>query len=179
MRRSNWNFSTPPPTWQTSGIWVFPVPRECGIWRIRPSLGCGIWTFSGCGGVNWTGGVRFLMIFFLRVPKSLTAIKMCLDDMKDFKRRDIAISQVAVFSFLENELSNEFWLRNSCLSYYRVKTIWYVFTTLFHYWSCTFLLEVINGRWTIQNIYSCKRSGFCFCMYTVPSLNNLCSVSEL
>ena len=88
--------------------------------------------FPGVGNLNffwmrWGKLKRRFQVsndFFFRVPKSLTAINTCLDDMKDFKRRDIAISQVTVCSFLENELSNEFWLRNSCLSYYRVKTIW-------------------------------------------------------
>ena len=42
--------------------------------------------------------------------------------MEEFKGRDIAINQVTVFFFfvLVTQLSEEFWLRNSSLSYYRV-----------------------------------------------------------
>ena len=36
--------------------------------------------------------VRFQMIFFPSVPKSLTAINTCLDEIEEFKGRDIAIS---------------------------------------------------------------------------------------
>ena len=32
------------------------------------------------------------MFFFFQAPKSLTAINTCLDDMGEFKGRDIAIS---------------------------------------------------------------------------------------
>ena len=46
----------------------------------------------------------------------------CLDKMEEFKGRDIAVS-CFFFPFLVTELSKEFWLRNSSLSYYRVNTI--------------------------------------------------------
>ena len=53
---------------------------------------------------------------------SQTAINTCLDEMEEFKERDIAISQVTAFFFLSvTQLSKEFWLRHSSLSYYREK----------------------------------------------------------
>lgn len=58
-------------------------------------------TFSRGVGIlteNWTGGVRFQMIFFF-APKSLTAINRCLDEMEEFNGRDTAISCRGHFPF--------------------------------------------------------------------------------
>ena len=72
------------------------------------------------------------MILFL-VLKLLIAINTCLDEMKEFKGKDKAITYVTVFlSPLVTERSKEFWLPNLSLSYYGVKTTWYVFTPQFH-----------------------------------------------
>ena len=43
---------------------------------------------------------RFQMIFFFRAPMSLTALDTCLDEIEEFKGRDVAMSSVTVFSLL-------------------------------------------------------------------------------
>ena len=71
-------------------IWVLSVPWEYGIWFVRPSHG---WGFNLCLGV-----VRkvflfcFFVFFFLRAPKSLTAVNTCFDEMEFIKGRDIALA---------------------------------------------------------------------------------------
>ena len=130
MRRSNRNFNTPPPPPTTS----------------RANLGhLTIFLCSGRGGFDLCmGGVVKIEqevsgnFFFSRASKLPKTKHTCLDE---FKGRDIAISQV--------NGSKEFWLRNSSLSYYRVKTVWYVFSPPSHCYSCTFLLEIINRHRTI------------------------------
>ena len=62
FRRSNGNFNILPHPSQ--GIWLSSVPGEWGIWPL-----------PAWGGENWTGSVRFQMIFFFRAPKSVTATK--------------------------------------------------------------------------------------------------------
>lgn len=76
-------------------------------------------------------------------------------------------------------MSEEFLLRNSSLSYKKVKTIWYVSKLLFHCESCTFLLEVITDteRLKIHRVVNALGSVVDLC--TVPTLNNIRRVSEL
>ena len=38
--------------------------------------------------------------FFFRAPMSLTALDTCLDEIEEFKGRDVAMSSVTVFSLL-------------------------------------------------------------------------------
>ena len=47
---------------------------------------------------------------------------------------------------------------SSSLSYYRVKTIWYVFTSPFNCKGCTFLLEVIKCNQQTLNNLKCIQS---------------------
>ena len=61
---------------------------------MRPSRGG---EFDFClGGVEKikprSASIGFQMIFFFRVPRSLTAINTCLDEKEEFKGRDIAVS---------------------------------------------------------------------------------------
>ena len=46
----------------------------------------------GWGKLNWKCKVCCVFFFFFLALKSLTAINMCLDEMEEFKGRNIAIS---------------------------------------------------------------------------------------
>ena len=89
MRRSNRNFNIPPP----------PPRANPGHLTIFCARGVGNLTdkaFPGVGNLRWVGGVEKIepevsgfKFFFLRAPKSLTAINTCLDEMEEFEGRDI------------------------------------------------------------------------------------------
>ena len=87
---------SPPPPGQTPFIWLFSVPGEWGIWRVRPSQGWGIWPCLGGVGKIEPEVSGFKSLFFWGgggggegAPKSLTAIFTCLDEMEEFKGREL------------------------------------------------------------------------------------------
>ena len=172
--------STWHPPGQTSGIWLLSVPEEWGVWRVRPSVGCAIWILSGWGGENRTGSVKFQMVFFVRAPKSLTTINTCLDEMEEFKGRDIAISWVTVFFLLATEVSKKFCLRNSSLSYYWVETVFtrhIAYGTFSHPISMSKLYVSVKGNQPTLK-YSKRHEVVNTCYVFSTLLNNLRRVSQ-
>ena len=94
MRRSNRNFNTPaPPTsWANLGHLIIFCSRGVGnlAGKTFPMVGNSTFVWVGWGKLNRKSQVSNDLFF--RASKSLTVINTCLDEMEEFKGRDIAIS---------------------------------------------------------------------------------------
>ena len=82
-------------------------------------------------------GFKCFFFIIIRAPKSLTALNTCLDEMEEFKGRDMAfvsdwLTKKVFKCVFKGGSSKEYWLLNAPFSYYSVNTIWYVFTPQFH-----------------------------------------------
>ena len=84
MRRSNRNFNIPPPRANPGHLTTF-CARGVGNLTGKAFPGVGNLTFAWVG---WGKLNRKCQVFW--APKSLTAINTCLDEMEEFKGRDIA-----------------------------------------------------------------------------------------
>ena len=118
--------------------------------------------------------------FFVRAPKSLTTINTCLDEMEEFKGRDIAISWVTVFFLLATEVSKKFCLRNSSLSYYWVETVFtrhIAYGTFSHPISMSKLYVSVKGNQPTLK-YSKRHEVVNTCYVFSTLLNNLRRVSQ-
>ena len=125
MRRSNRNFNIPSPLGIPQAF-DYSLCSGNGNLTGRAFPGWGTWPLSGWVGENWNGSVS--NVFFFLAPKALAAVNTCLDEMKELKEEIQQLAEWLFFFPFSNWTVKRVWLRNSSLSYYRVKRIWYVFT---------------------------------------------------
>ena len=88
MRRSNRNFNIPPRA--NPGHLTIFCARGVGNLTGKAFPGVGNLTFAWVGWGKLNRKCQASNGFFFRAPKSLTAINTCLDEMEEFKGRDIA-----------------------------------------------------------------------------------------
>ena len=103
---------------QTLGISILSLTGE---WRI--------WPLPQQGGENWTGSGRFQRFFFC--ARDTNSYKHIFQRDGRLQRKRYSSYLSDFFFHLATELSNGFWLCDSSLSNYRMKTVWYVFTPPF------------------------------------------------
>ena len=100
-----------------------PYPGQLTIVCAR---GVGNLTFACLG---WGQLNRKCQDLFSREPKSLTAIKHVYGRDRSVERKRYSICEILAYKKdLQKLPAKEFGLRNSSLSYYRVNTMWCVFT---------------------------------------------------
>ena len=88
MRRSNRNFNIPPRA--NPGHLTIFCARGVGNLTGKAFPGVGNLTFAWVGWGKLNRKCQVSNGFFFWAPKSLTAINTCLDEMEEFKGRDIA-----------------------------------------------------------------------------------------